>query len=134
MSPATALKKVKERLAREGVSPELLQNLRLNSGPSIEEKTAKETLKHSRRRRGKKPTRSGTTEKFNISVERSLAESVRAAADRHAEGNVSAWFAMVAAEGLRQEELRALVAENAAKYGPVTEAELEELRKRWPIE
>jgi hypothetical protein len=77
-------------------------------------------------------TRVGTTAKFNISIEKSLADDIREAAAKESEGNVSAWLAKVAEEGLRRLELKAVVEEDAARFGPVTEDEREAIRREWP--
>jgi hypothetical protein len=70
------------------------------------------------------------TERFAISMDAGLAQNIREAAERDAEGNVSAWLAKAAARELRRSALRALVAEEEARNGPITEAEMAEIRRR----
>jgi hypothetical protein len=72
------------------------------------------------------------TERFAISVDSALAQDIRDAAERDAEGNVSAWLAQAAARELRRSALQALVAEEEARNGPITDEELAEVDRRWP--
>lgn len=61
-----------------------------------------------------------------------LATGIREAAEREADGNVSAWLAQAAARELRRSALRAALAEFEAENGPITEAEMAEARRLWP--
>jgi hypothetical protein len=72
------------------------------------------------------------TDRFAISMDSVLAQDIRDAAERDAEGNVSAWLAQAAARELRRSALQALVAEEEARNGPITEQELAEVDRRWP--
>ena len=61
-----------------------------------------------------------------------LATGIREAAEREADGNVSAWLAQAAARELRRAALRAVIADYEAKHGAITEEEMAEARRRWP--
>jgi hypothetical protein len=70
--------------------------------------------------------------KLAISFEGNLAAQVRRAAKKQAAGNVSAWLAEAARERLQLQARRDLLEEFEARHGPITDAELAEVEKRWP--
>jgi hypothetical protein len=74
----------------------------------------------------------GTSRKLAISLERSLAQAVEAAAMREADGNVSAWLADAARQRLRLLAAREALRRYEAKHGAITEAELAQVRREWP--
>lgn len=73
---------------------------------------------------------SGTT-KLSISFPSELAERVRDLARDEADGNVSAWLAVVAEREVRRAQARASVAEYEAEHGLITDDELAQARERW---
>ncbi|HKI86684.1 MAG TPA: hypothetical protein VKA53_08050 [Thermoanaerobaculia bacterium] len=66
-------------------------------------------------------------EKFTISFPEELAERVR----ELAEDNVSAWLADAAAAKLRSLAALKLIKDFEDEHGEITEAELEQVRKKW---
>ncbi len=70
-------------------------------------------------------------EKFAVSFPPGLAAQVRALADESSE-SVSGWLADAALRKLRAQVARQLLDEFEAGHGRITEAELDEVRLRWP--
>lgn len=70
--------------------------------------------------------------KLAISLEEQLADDVLEAADRHADGNVSVWFAEAARQRLRQLALAEAILAHEAEHGAIGSDELEEVRREWP--
>ena len=71
-------------------------------------------------------------EKLSISFEPELAHQLREEA-RSSGRSVSALVAEAVERNLRLARGRRLIAEWEAEHGPITEAELEEVRARWPV-
>jgi hypothetical protein len=67
-----------------------------------------------------------------ISMDEDLVARVKEAAERSADGNVSAWLADAASAQLRHEEARRVLDEMIAEQGAVSEAVVAEVRRQWP--
>lgn len=74
------------------------------------------------------------SEKLAISLERSLAEEVRRAAERDTAGNVSAWLSEAARDRLRLAAAREALESFEARAGRLTAAELAEADRVWPAD
>ncbi len=70
-------------------------------------------------------------EKFAVSFPPELAAQVRATAEELSE-SVSGWLADAAVRKLRRRLAGQILADYEAEHGPITESELEEVRRQWP--
>ena len=74
-----------------------------------------------------------TVRNIAISLEEQLADDVQRAAEIQAQGNVSAWLAEAARQRLRQLAAHEALAEYEGRNGVITDTELAEVRRQWPV-
>jgi hypothetical protein len=70
--------------------------------------------------------------KLAISLEGKLAKQVERAAKSESQGNISAWLADAARLRLRQLAAKEALRAYEAESGPITDDELDEVRRLWP--
>ena len=73
-----------------------------------------------------------TVEKFAVSFPPELVAQVRAGAAESSD-SVSGWLADAAVRKLRRGLARQLIDEYEADHGRITDYELEEVRRQWPV-
>src|SRR5205814_7810612 len=78
-------------------------------------------------------SRRPTARKLAVSFEAPLADLIQRAASRETHGNVSAWLADAARQKIRQGALAEAVAAYEAEHGEITDHELAEVCRQWPM-
>jgi hypothetical protein len=73
----------------------------------------------------------GRAKKIAVSFDEELAADIAEAAAGETDGNVSAWLASAARAELRRKALREAVAAFEAENGVITDAEVDEARRKW---
>jgi hypothetical protein len=70
--------------------------------------------------------------KLAISLEGQLAKQIERAAKTESQGNISAWLANAARLQLRQLAAREALRAYESEAGPITDDELDQVRRLWP--
>lgn len=73
------------------------------------------------------------TKKLSISLPGQLADQVRALAASQTGGNVSALLARIVEREVRRQQSLEAVRQWEAEHGEITEEELAEVRRLWPV-